>query len=97
MSAANRGPVDGDDVMEEAARQSATETILVPPEEYGGPNTRSLAAFTRLQEEARAYVASSKAHNTRRAYASDWADFTQWCRLQGLPPLPTTPETVALT
>ncbi|MDQ1429368.1 MAG: hypothetical protein QOK39_2844 [Acidimicrobiaceae bacterium] len=34
--------------------------------------------------------------NTRRAYRSDFAHFTRWCRAAGIPPLPATPEAVYL-
>jgi len=46
--------------------------------------------------QARAYVDAATAANTRRAYRSDWADFTAWCERHGLTALPATPETVAL-
>lgn len=56
----------------------------------------ALAALTGLAGEARGHVENSKAQNTRRAYQSDWADFTEWCRQHGLTALPALPETVAL-
>lgn len=51
---------------------------------------------------ARAYLLAARASSTRRAYASDWVHFTDWCERQ--PPhttsaysaLPAAPETVAL-
>ena len=54
------------------------------------------ARIEALADEARAHLENSKAKNTRRAYASDWADFTDWCRIHGLDPLPAAPQTVAL-
>jgi site-specific recombinase XerD len=45
---------------------------------------------------ARDYVAASKAENTRRAYKSDWADFSAWCSGRGLVSMPAEPTTVAL-
>ena len=47
-------------------------------------------------QQARDYARQAKAHNTRRAYASDWDDFARWCRPYGFVPLPARPETVAL-
>jgi integrase len=41
------------------------------------------------------YVRSSKAANTVRAYQSDWADFTRFCKQRGLVSLPAAPPTVA--
>jgi site-specific recombinase XerD len=55
-----------------------------------------LPATLRLAEDARRYVLGSRAANTTRAYRSDWADFVAWCGMQGHPPLPAAPETVAL-
>jgi site-specific recombinase XerD len=52
--------------------------------------------FVRLAEKAREHVENSKAANTRRAYKSDWQDFTGWCRYHGVTDLPASSETVAL-
>jgi site-specific recombinase XerD len=41
-------------------------------------------------------VEQAKADNTKRAYRSDWADFTAWCDGHQLASLPAAPETVAL-
>ena len=41
-------------------------------------------------------TAEHHAANTRRAYRSDFAHFTRWCRAAGIPPLPATPEAVYL-
>jgi integrase len=38
---------------------------------------------------------AGKAANTRRAYLSDWARFTNWCDTHGLCPLPAHPDTVS--
>ncbi len=43
----------------------------------------------------RAYLAAEKSPNTRRAYASDWRDFTAWCESIGESPLPAPPAIVA--
>jgi hypothetical protein len=56
----------------------------------------ALMAVVELAAEANEYARNSKAENTRRAYRSDWADFTGWYLHHGLSPLPATPETIAL-
>ena len=45
---------------------------------------------------ARDFARQAKAESTRRAYASDWADFAGWCRASGKVALPADPETVTL-
>src|SRR4051794_33368074 len=47
-------------------------------------------------DRAQAYARSSKAGATRRAYASDWRHFQEWCQRVGLVALPAEPRTVAL-
>src|SRR4051812_29038358 len=41
------------------------------------------------------YAKLSLAPATLAAYRADWTDFTAWCRLNGLSPLPAAPKTVA--
>lgn len=43
----------------------------------------------------RAYLAAEKADNTRRAYATDWADFSSFCKTRNEPDLPAEPVLVA--
>lgn len=50
-----------------------------------------VAAF---EEKARAYAEQAKASNTRRAYQSDFADFTAWCEEAGAASLPASPATL---
>lgn len=33
--------------------------------------------------------------NTQRAYAADWAAFTEWCRVHRVPPMPAQPQVIA--
>ena len=47
-------------------------------------------------ERARGYADAAKAPNTLRAYRADWRDFAARCEAHALPPMPATPETVAL-
>lgn len=44
---------------------------------------------------ARAYARAALAAETRRAYAADWAHFSDWCRGAGCAPLPAEPGAVA--
>ncbi len=57
---------------------------------------QALARLEELAAAASAAVATSLSANTRRAYASTWADFTAWCEAHALESLPAEPETVAL-
>jgi site-specific recombinase XerD len=52
-----------------------------------------------LQEtiaQAKGYAEQAKAANTRRAYQSDWRDFSAWCEARCLEALPASSTTVAL-
>jgi len=49
-----------------------------------------------LIQKAKSFVASAKSPATLKAYRNDWRDFESWCRVQNLPSLPSTPETVSL-
>jgi len=52
--------------------------------------------YVSTYEAARAYIAESQSSATKRAYASDWRIFEEFCRKHNLPALPTSPTTVAL-
>lgn len=49
-----------------------------------------------LVERAKDYVRQSSSDNTRRAYASDWKHFSDWCHRKGLSPLPPDPQMVGI-
>jgi hypothetical protein len=51
-------------------------------------------ALAGLADDARAYVAASLAPATRRAYATDWRLFGEWCAERGLEPLRAAPATL---
>jgi integrase len=53
-------------------------------------------ALAGVAARAAEYAQASKAANTRRAYASDWAHFAGWCAGQGMEALPAEPATVCL-
>ena len=55
-----------------------------------------LAELGAIGDQTRAYVAATRASSTLRAYASDWADFLDWCAAHNLQVLPASPEAVAL-
>jgi integrase len=40
-------------------------------------------ALTRLADTARGYAEARSSSNTRKAYASDWTQFSRWCRRKG--------------
>lgn len=48
-----------------------------------------------LAQRAKDYIADSVADNTRRAYQSDFRQFSAWCGDSGIRPLPAAPVTVA--
>jgi integrase len=68
------------------APAEASEVVARAP----APGLVALAADVRHLHE------SSKAQNTRRAYAADWRSFEAWARGQGFEPLPPSGELVAL-
>jgi integrase len=73
-----------------APEQSAPEEIALPAHVAGS------GSLDRLVETARGYARSAAAEATLRAYASDWADFTRWCRRKGVDPLPPAPALLGL-
>lgn len=80
-----------------AAGMEATGVIKATDlEEAPGMDPAALVRLEQLTDEAREHIEQSKAPNTRRAYRSDRADFSDWCRHHGRAPLPESPETLAL-
>jgi len=57
--------------------------------------TESSQALAAGSERVQHYIQQSMSENTRRAYKSDWACFTDWCEGQNFTPLPATSEAVA--
>jgi len=60
------------------------------------PTTRRAVELAEIGEDARSYVAASRATNTDRAYRTGWDQFTRWCETHGRESLPASAETVAL-
>ncbi|MFG2948167.1 site-specific integrase [Streptomyces adustus] len=58
------------------------------------PPTAASNATPPLSAAAREALAAGTADSTRRAYSSDWSEFTAWCAATGHQPLPATPEAV---
>lgn len=56
----------------------------------------ALPELAHVVEAARDYAYASKAENTKRAYKSDWMDFSAWCQAHARAHLPADPTTVAL-
>ena len=72
--------------------QNPTSTDLVPVT----PASHEIGFLSRIEDQARHFVAHSKASNTVKAYRSDWDDFTGWCGSHSLASFPATSEAVAL-
>lgn len=53
------------------------------------------AELKALEDQTYTYIENSLALATRRAYASDWKMFSDWCDERGLQSLPASPRTVA--
>jgi integrase len=58
------------------------------------PSGTTAAPLFPLTDRERRHVAAAGSANTRRAYASDWAHFSAWCRRSGLLPLPPDPQVI---
>jgi len=79
-----------------------TLPALLPISSLNGPVAVSPVAVDpappsaprRVSPSSAEYLRQSKSKATRRAYRSDWSDFTAWCRLNGRQALPAAPETL---
>ena len=58
--------------------------------------TADSGGLDRLAATARDYARQAASDNTLKAYATDWAHFTRWCRMRGIDPLPPSPEHIGL-
>jgi integrase len=56
------------------------------------PGSDLALAASRVQD----YLRNTRAENTRKAYASDWQQFSTWCRTHALLDLPAAPATLML-
>ena len=73
-----------------SSEQDETDVIALPAHVAGS------GTLDRLVHTARDYARAAASDNTRKAYASDWAHFTRWCRMKGVEPLPPAPEMIGL-
>lgn len=48
----------------------------------------------KLSAKSKRRMNKSKADNTLKSYSADWNDFTYWCDIHKVSPLPCTPETI---
>lgn len=75
--------------------------VAVPVDDAGDRNpavadSRPVEAVD-AYAKAYAYLRAARSEATRRAYASDWIHFTDWCDAQpGISPMPAAAQTVAL-
>src|SRR5215211_342044 len=61
-----------------------------------GPTKTALAVLSSQERDvASRYALASKADSSKRAYASDWQQFTAWCAARGLEAMPASSETVS--
>lgn len=59
-------------------------------------DSKQTDALMRTASDANNFIKHARAQNTQRAYASDWAQFSEWIESHGLDPLPSDPRMVAL-
>lgn len=67
-----------------------SDTITLPAHVAGS------GTLDRLVDTARDYARAAASENTLKAYKTDWAQFTRWCRMRGAEPLPPSPELIGL-
>ena len=59
------------------------------------PETALSTELVAAAKKAAGFVAQGVPANTQRAYAADWAVFTDWCRKHRVSPMPAQPQVVA--
>jgi hypothetical protein len=64
---------------------------LVVPDGAGDMTAASTAVAVEALAAAEAYARQALAPETRRAYATDWGHFAEWCREAGCSPIPAEP------
>src|SRR5262249_15395044 len=64
------------------------------PKERSSHSVVAELSIDELLEEAQRTAIESIPANTRRAYATDWNHFRNWCQKRSRGPLPASPETV---
>ncbi len=82
------GPIEDTPGDDRGDDESGSITL---PDHMAGSGT-----LDRLVDTARDYARAAASDNTLKAYATDWAHFTRWCRTHGAEPLPPSAEIVGL-
>jgi integrase len=72
------------------------ESDYPDPSPIGSPCSPDSDTLRALRALADDLARSSRAPNTNRAYATAWSAFSDWSRVNRLPPLPASPEAVAI-
>jgi site-specific recombinase XerD len=75
---------------------SYVDDAAVDGDGHADGEVRALARLDQAADGVRDFAAQAKAPNTLKAYRTDWAHFSEWCRTHQLEPLPAGPRTVAL-
>ena len=81
---------------EQMPDQTAGLTLQEPAPTRKLPQLAPDDPLWQTAEAANKFVLAAKSASTRRAYASDWRHFAQWCAEHRLLSLPAEPATVAL-
>lgn len=74
-----------------ASGAASANALALRPTQPGALSTELVQAAAKAADFARRSVPE----NTKRAYAADWATFTDWCRRAKVPSMPADPRVVA--
>ncbi|SHF88047.1 Site-specific recombinase XerD [Pseudosulfitobacter pseudonitzschiae] len=74
-----------------AQGETGESAAIALPADVAGSGT-----LDRLVDTARDYARAATSDNTLKAYTTDWAHFTRWCRMKGADPLPPASELIGL-
>lgn len=95
MSASDIAAAHGDDNRPQAEPPSPRPGL--EPERAPLAKTQATSqSLNRLADTARGYAVARSSANTRKAYASDWAQFGRWCRRKGFDVGEPNPQIVGL-
>lgn len=89
-----RGPRSALRAETTGAEGKRSEAMAVVP--LSGSDSLPTMRLADTAEKARRYADGSRAAETKRAYTSDWTDFSGWCAEHDLAALPASPATVSL-
>lgn len=84
----SKGNESNDAPPDDPAQGETDKTAAIAlPADVAGSGT-----LDRLVDTARDYARAATSDNTLKAYTTDWAHFTRWCRMKGADPLPPRPN-----